>query len=56
MENMSNRIISEKKQTYFEDVREAADGATVYRVNIVGAIETSVITSTLCRSALSSVP
>ncbi len=40
--------------TYLE-VREAADGATVYLVKVVGAIDTSVITSTLC-SSVSSTP
>lgn len=39
--------------THLEDVFETAEGATVYRVNMVGAIEISVITSTLCRSVSS---
>ena len=38
---------------YLEDVFETAEGATVYRVNMVGAIEISVMTSTLCRSVSS---
>ena len=46
----------ETVDTYFDDVFETAEGATVYRVNAVGAIDTSVITSTLCKSVLSSVP
>lgn len=37
------------------DALDVADGATVYLVNAVGAIETSVITSTLWR-LVSSVP
>ena len=31
------------------DALDVADGAAVYLVNAVGAMETSVITSTLCR-------
>ena len=41
--------------TDFDELLDIAEGATVYRVNVVGAIDTSVITSTLCKST-SSVP
>ena len=37
-----------KHETYLEAF-EVIEGAAVYLVKVVGAIETSVITSTLCR-------
>jgi len=42
-------------QTHRDD-RDALVGATVYRVNAVGAIDTSVMTSTFCNAGLSSTP
>ena len=53
MEGLMTETCPITGKTYFEDVFETADGATVYRVKAVGAIEMSVMTSTLCRSVSS---
>ena len=42
-----------RERDVFFDAFELVDGAAVYRVNAVAGIDTSVMTSTLCRLASS---
>ena len=44
---LSAEVLTTTADAYLEDDRDKADGATVYRVKAVGAMEISVMTSTL---------